>query len=496
MASTEPDVVVVPTLGFMVFHVHRSLYFSWSPYTSNKYPGSSGELTDIELHRAYWNEVRSKHYRPGRRRLIVMHYSFVFDIEGHTVSLKALSEQPAAFVEMVVIPTIESNLQNTEMNLFTAQQAGWTDDAESEIALRRNAVASNRTRSGPLLITMPYPVGITQHMHLGYATRQTSATLPRKIAVLFAGSLDKSPAQVIAAEGSVAPLAGSFAPLHRSMRSMVAGAEEFKCTRSHFCIVCEDFADACGAKDVLQWSWKKHDKTKQGMQLPYPEPWGRGMDTTPGWFKDSTAATRTHLMGNQWRHASFRHSSFEMNKKLLDMFQIALASKFCLEPAGDTLTRSHFYVALLCGCIPVIIDGEGTENYRATARTSWPWRSLYPEAGPHAVGGSSGSPWIDYNSFAVVLNFTTVQANGLASEIEALVHMETRQPARYAALRRGVDRVAKTMHYGMDMCTGVDCDAFATLQGILERESTVRQNGRTDKELKKLTQPFPVEPAI
>ena len=34
----------------------------------------------------------------------------------------------------------------------------------------------------------------------------------------------------------------------------------------------------------------------------------------------------------------------------------ALNSEFCLEPSSDTPTRSHLYLAVLCGCIPVIFD--------------------------------------------------------------------------------------------------------------------------------------------
>merc|ERR1712196_608686 len=40
------------------------------------------------------------------------------------------------------------------------------------------------------------------------------------------------------------------------------------------------------------------------------------------------------------------------------VFTQAVNSDFCLEPPGDTPTRSHFYVAILSGCIPVIFDGE------------------------------------------------------------------------------------------------------------------------------------------
>ena len=38
------------------------------------------------------------------------------------------------------------------------------------------------------------------------------------------------------------------------------------------------------------------------------------------------------------------------------VYQMVTNTDFCLEPAGDTPTRSHFYLAVLAGCIPVIFD--------------------------------------------------------------------------------------------------------------------------------------------
>ena len=34
----------------------------------------------------------------------------------------------------------------------------------------------------------------------------------------------------------------------------------------------------------------------------------------------------------------------------------AANADFCLEPSGDTPTRSHLYLSVLHGCIPVIFD--------------------------------------------------------------------------------------------------------------------------------------------
>ena len=38
------------------------------------------------------------------------------------------------------------------------------------------------------------------------------------------------------------------------------------------------------------------------------------------------------------------------------VYKVVANTDFCLEPTGDTPTRSHFYLAVLAGCIPVIFD--------------------------------------------------------------------------------------------------------------------------------------------
>ena len=46
---------------------------------------------------------------------------------------------------------------------------------------------------------------------------------------------------------------------------------------------------------------------------------------------------------------------------------------FCLEPPGDTPTRSHFYFAISQGCIPVVFDFMHP-RYRSSTR--WAWRDI------------------------------------------------------------------------------------------------------------------------
>ena len=57
------------------------------------------------------------------------------------------------------------------------------------------------------------------------------------------------------------------------------------------------------------------------------------------------------------------------------LWELPAHSAFCLEPPGDTLTRSHFFVAMMTGCIPIIFDGgDGSSLYDSHSPTYWPWR--------------------------------------------------------------------------------------------------------------------------
>ncbi len=106
-------------------------------------------------------------------------------------------------------------------------------------------------------------------------------------------------------------------------------------------------------------------------------------------------------------------------------------SAFCLEPPGDTLTRSHVYAAILSGCVPVMFDG-GVDDFSAHEPTWWPFRQL---PGEHALN------W----DFAVFSNATEVLAG--KDLIAELLRMPSKDPKRYAALRASLDREASALRY-------------------------------------------------
>jgi hypothetical protein len=441
-----PDIVVVPSLSFMCWHVDKSVKFWWPPmgknvqayWDSSKISRVGGEIANLGLHRAYWDEVREKHFDPARSQLIVINYSFVYDFEAHKMMLEALHEQPADFVAVVVISSIESNLQQIERNLFTNEdkRMGWSDSAELEIGARTLQLKGGTSSkpNAPLLITLPYPVALVQPM-LNYAT----AGPPRTIGILYQGS-DK----------------GS------DLRNLIVAHPEFTCADENNK---KDFCSICAAH------YKGRCRRRDNPLESSADDWAFGAEPRS-----------PELMNNKTPMDKYKRKPSSQSKSLLMMYDLALRSQFCLEPAGDTLTRSHFFVSVLCGCIPVLFDHQRMAWYDAEVPAWWPWRSSPndPRAkAAHTMLGASSNPFVDFQNFAVVLNASEVVASGqFESYTATLLEMPQKDPRRYAKLRAGVDQVGKLMHYGMDMCKEDNCDAFAAFQGVLERLIKTQRHGR------------------
>mmetsp|Transcript_109476 Transcript_109476/g.205327 ORF Transcript_109476/g.205327 Transcript_109476/m.205327 type:complete len:708 (-) Transcript_109476:186-2309(-) len=56
-----------------------------------------------------------------------------------------------------------------------------------------------------------------------------------------------------------------------------------------------------------------------------------------------------------------------------DMYQLVLASTFCLDPPGDSPTRKGLFDALVLGCIPVVLSEDSLQHYRLHIPN---WQSL------------------------------------------------------------------------------------------------------------------------
>jgi len=169
---------------------------------------------------------------------------------------------------------------------------------------------------------------------------------------------------------------------------------------------------------------------------------------------------RTVCVGEEWP-ATLCGVKTETNQ-LPTVFELAASSVFCLEPPGDTPTRSHFYIAILSGCIPVIFDGGNSMYSQDASVTSWAWRKPPDVVSDEAERGWNDrvlASFIDYESFAIVFNSNDVDQNF----IEELDHIYETDRPRIDQLRRGLDDVATRMLYRRDTCGPLaNCeDAFS-----------------------------------
>lgn len=160
-----------------------------------------------------------------------------------------------------------------------------------------------------------------------------------------------------------------------------------------------------------------------------------------------------------------------------NLWTLAANSNFCFEPAGDTLCRSHFYVAVLSGCIPVIFDG-GHHQFNSSTPTWWAWRRPPREE----LTEEFFPPWaqeamLDYEKFSIVVDARDIQS-GRRNIVQELTEMPEKDPERLASLRRYLDRVAPLFRYAKEKCSSYPwstfrwgCrDAFGAFQQILGHE--------------------------
>jgi hypothetical protein len=158
------------------------------------------------------------------------------------------------------------------------------------------------------------------------------------------------------------------------------------------------------------------------------------------------------------------------------VFHPVVNAVFCFEPGGDTPTRSHFYLAALSGCIPVIFDG-GLSRYDATEPTWWAWRKPTLIANtPGALPSAITDLFFDYREVAVVYNASEVMS-AKVDVVQSLRDLDVHLPEVLLQMRRRLAQVSKLMTYSMENVLwlpwrqGEPGDAFAALQGIVARES-------------------------
>jgi len=166
------------------------------------------------------------------------------------------------------------------------------------------------------------------------------------------------------------------------------------------------------------------------------------------------------------------------------LWELAANSVFCLEPPGDTLTRSHFFVAAASGCIPVIFDGgDGSDLYSPHEPTHWPWRLVGTTKGvshvhhEHRGRHSSGDKFrstinqvgLDYTRFTVAVNVSEVL--GLIPRpslgfVERLTEMPSEEVEQ---LQQGLHGAASALLYApvSTLAVPANNDAFARFFDLL-----------------------------
>jgi len=157
------------------------------------------------------------------------------------------------------------------------------------------------------------------------------------------------------------------------------------------------------------------------------------------------------------------------------LWALAINSIFCLEPPGDTLTRSHFFVAVASGCIPIIFDGgDGSPLYSNHSITFWPWR-LTNTQGHERKSMYARKIGLDYTSFTVSFNTSDFFVRGQRLLQDVLVLPE-KDPGRLRTLQQGVDSAAPAMLYtpAINLPSPRPDDAFARFFALVTAPGTLR----------------------
>lgn len=146
------------------------------------------------------------------------------------------------------------------------------------------------------------------------------------------------------------------------------------------------------------------------------------------------------------------------------LFRGTVRAVFCVEPPGDTFGRSHFLVAVLGGCIPVMVDG-GHEAYPRDHPAWWPWR--LPRGFPPLQ--AEGCPAVDYSRFTVILNASQASSPRWLDELHGL----SRDSSKLRRMQRALQEAAPALRYAWSTAAAGGCDAMTMLNGVVARAAKV-----------------------
>jgi hypothetical protein len=331
--------------------------------------------------------------------LVVVHHSFVWDQPTFLAILSALFEQPKGFVERVVVASIESNFKPV-----------WDSEEKYPLSSRiqpscsiynfPSNIKETRQSGTPFFVTLPNPTALSVTARVNFAPPLDSET--PQVAPFFDPNIEE------------------YNPHLRRPITILLDAN----------------LDRKGGGGKIMQCWIRsllHSKLVGGG--------GTCEGSVCSLCHESEASTSVSCK-DRW----------PLNTQA-KFWELMVASTFCMEPAGDTMTRSHFYAAVLSGCIPVIFDG-GVDDFHEDDTTCWAWR-----------GNGLGST-LKYSDFAVIYNATAVR-DGSVDVVKELSEMPVKFPSKLLSLRRGLDRAAAAMRYSASSSEEPP-DAFDTFINFLQ----------------------------
>ena len=380
-------------------------------------PASHGWMEDpkaAEVQLRYWRALHHR-WQEAPHRLVVVHCDHPWEIQHNIQMMRALQLLPDSFVQKVVILTMENGLRTSRALSF----------------LKTAAVL-------PTLLVVPFVVPSSwthdpsRELHgRPFAVMQTGRpNNPSRRAIylqlLEAGAVCRGPESL------------SF-----DLRSICADANSNRCEAWRACThrQCALFETEAGLDCLLC-----------------------AHETTP---KSPAESCREKLMNAPRKH-------WPPNSAGTVQLDAALHSTFCVETRSDSAIRSHFYLSMHAGCIPVILDFLHTPGpFPSPPELPWAWRAPdLPELRHVLMRSQAGRRAQDllghFERFAIIYNSSLVQsdfenhhhgkqlpemAGRLSGVVRSLAELATAEPS--AALRhptvrqlqQGVGRAAPWFRY-------------------------------------------------
>jgi hypothetical protein len=395
-------------------------------------------------HMAYWAQLQRFVARLGSKRshppLVVVHVDGSWQESYNDWLLYALAEQPAEFVSRVVLVSFENAL---ELPVHP----------QNQMVFRATGVA-------PTFLVVPFVI-LTDGI-LAPTGAAGDAGIKRTVST--------SPSRRGASTGRIASLQGDDDSQagQRPVIALFMGRP--KASQDGARLKTLQLMMAAGAvcdSDVKNWG---KDDTVICAVCRQPNVCGRILNESKALCRDGWSPTN----GVQCAPRTFA---------------LAASATFCIETDSDSNIRSHLYVAMISGCIPVIFDGLGPYNTDgetecrngveacATAyERPMQWASRQPQliALLRSIAGTTDAVQnLNYSRFALIYSSPQLlrgMLDHVVAELIALASTKTHRH-RLRRLQRGLLHAAPFVRFANptweSACEMEPCDAFSVAASIV-----------------------------